>query len=631
MLRTAISWTLLTLVILPAAVLGQARERAEAPVEQTWNLADIYPSDEAWAKAKDELAGQFDKILAFKGKVLESPQKLLECMELNSRIAKEAARLYCYASMKSDEDTRVSKYQGMTQQMRQLLTDYGTKASFLGPEIAASDEATIDAMIAKEPGLKPYTMFLHDVLRTKAHRLSIPEEKILAQAGLMASSPRVINSIFSNAELPFPEITLSNGEKAKLDVAGYCRFRAEPNRDDRRAVFNAFFGALRDYEQTFGAQMAGEVNKDMFYARARKYDSSLHNALDQDNIPVAVYHSLVENVNKSLPTLHRMLRLKKRMLGVEQLEYADVYAPTVKKVDLKYTYPESRDAVLTAVKPLGPDYGQAIRRAFDERWIDVYPSPGKRPGAYSNGGCYDVHPYILLNYNGRYEDLTTLAHELGHTMHSYHSNKTQPFPTADYSIFVAEVASTLNEALLMGHMLETIKDDDTRLSLLMSYLDGVRQTVFRQTQFAEFELALHEKAEGGAPLTGDVISQMYGDIARKYYGNDAGVCTFDKKYDIEWAFVPHFYYDYYVYQYSTSFTASTALAERILSGEPGAVEKTIRFLSAGGSKYPIDILKDAGVDMTTSEPFEKTMAKANRVMDEIEKILDKKDKAQAGK
>jgi len=314
------------------------------------------------------------------------------------------------------------------------------------------------------------------------------------------------------------------------------------------------------------------------------------------------------------------------MLGVEQLKYSDVYAPVVKGIDLKYTYEEAKELVLDAVEPLGADYRRVIARAFEERWIDIYPSPGKRSGAYSNGSAYDVHPYILLNYTEQYEDVSTLAHELGHTMQSYYSNKEQPYPTADYSIFVAEVASTFNEALLIHKMLKEIKDDDPRLSLLMNYLDGLKGTVFRQTQFAEFELRMHQKAERGEPLTGDALTEMYGDILKKYYGHEEGICHIDDLYTVEWAYIPHFYYDFYVYQYSTSFTASTALAEKVLGKEEDAVEKYIEFLSAGGSDYPIALLKKAGVDMTGAEPFNKTMAAMNRTMDEIEAILDKTGK-----
>ncbi len=612
--------------LLPALAPAQVRNRAEVPPEHTWKLEDIYPSDEAWAAAKDRLAKEFDKVLALKDTLADSPSQLLACLTLDSNITKELVRLFCYASMKSDEDTRVSKYQGMKQTMRQLRTDYGSKASFIAPEVVAMDPATLNRFIENEPGLAPYRMTLHDILRTKAHRLSIPEEKILAESGLMATAPGSINSIFSNAELPFPEITLSDGTIAKLNKAGYCRYRTLTNRADREAVFGAFFGTFDKFEQTFGAQLAAEVNKDMFYARARKYDSSLHYALDDNNIPVAVYHSLVENVNKNLPSFHRYLRLRRRMLGVKQLKYSDIYAPVVEKVDLKYTYPQAMGLVIEAVAPMGPEYVGLVKRADRERWIDVYPTPGKKSGAYSSDGCYDVHPYILLNYNGQYEDVTTLAHELGHAMHGYHSNKNQPYPTADYSIFVAEVASTLNEALLIHHILEKITDDDVRLSLLMTYLDGIRGTVFRQTQFAEFELAIHQRAKAGEPLTGEAITQIYSDILKKYYGQQQGICQIDPKYFIEWAYVHHFFYDYYVYQYATSFTASTAMSESILGRQPGAVEKTIEFLSAGGSEYPVDVLRRAGVDMLTSEPLDNTMKVMNRVMDQIEAILDKRDK-----
>jgi oligoendopeptidase F len=312
------------------------------------------------------------------------------------------------------------------------------------------------------------------------------------------------------------------------------------------------------------------------------------------------------------------------MLDVETLKYSDVYAPVVKGIDLKYTFEQAKELILDAVEPLGSDYKGVIAEAFEKRWIDVYPTPGKRSGAYSNGSAYDVHPYILLNYNGQYEDVSTIAHELGHTMHSYYSNKNQPYPTADYSIFVAEVASTFNEALLIHKMLEEIEDADTRLSLLMNYLEGIRVTVFRQTQFAEFELLIHQKAERGEPLTGDVLSELYGDILKRYYGHEKGICHIDDLYKVEWAYIPHFYYNFYVFQYSTSFTASTALSEKVLGKEEGAVEKYIEFLSSGGSDYPINILKKAGVDMTSAEPFKKTMAAMNRTMDEIEKILKEK-------
>ncbi len=442
----------------------------------------------------------------------------------------------------------------------------------------------------------------------------------------MAGAASSIYMIFSNAELPYPEVELSDGSKVRLTKAGYARYRALPNRADREAVFEAFWKVHNDFRRTFGVQLYSNVKKDMFYARARGYKSCLESALDRNNIPVKVYTTLIENVNNNLEAFHRYLRLKKRILGVETLKYSDVYAPVVEGIDLKYTYEEAKKLVIDAARPLGREYVAIVKKAFSQRWIDVYPTAGKRAGAYSNGSAYDVHPYVLLNFNGLYDDVSTLAHELGHALHSYYSNKNQPYPTADYSIFVAEVASTFYEALLMHKMLSEIKDDEVRLSLLMNYLDGIKGTVFRQTQFAEFELLIHEKAERGEALTGDVLSELYGDILRRYYGHDKGICRIDDLYCVEWAYVPHFYYNFYVYQYSTSFTASTALSEKVLGKEKGAVNRYIEFLSAGGSDYPIEILKRAGVDMTSAGPFERTMAVMNRTMDEIEAILSKKGK-----
>ena len=600
---------------------AQTRERAAVEPRYTWQLEDIYPSDQAWEQARKEVSGEFEKVLAFKGQLAGSSARLLECLELNSRIWKELARLSSYASMRYNQDMRDSRYQGLEQQMTQVTTEYSSKASFLAPEIAAMDKARIDAFLAQEPKLAPYRMFLYDIQRTKAHRLSDKEELILAEAGVLAAGPHEIFQVLSDADLPYPQVTLSDGTQALLNKAGYGRYRSIPNRADREAVFQAFWQAVAGFKSTFAADLNAQVKKDMFYARTRNFPSSLHAALDRDNIPVEVYQGLIANVTRNLDTFHRYLRLRQRMLGVDTLRYSDMYAPVVKDLKLEYTYDQACDLVLDAFKPMGEDYVAVVKRALEQRWIDVYPTTAKRSGAYSNGGCYDVHPYILLNFNGQYDDVSTLAHELGHTMHSFYSNKTQPYATADYSTFVAEVASTLNEALLIDRMLKTLQDDDTRLSLLMSYLDGLKGTVFRQTQFADFELAIHQAAEQGRPLTADSLTRLYGDIIRRYYGHDKGVCRIDDLYCTEWAYIPHFYYNFYVFQYATSYTASTALSQRILAGEQGVVPRTIAFLSSGGSDYPINQLKTAGVDMLTTEPFDKTMAAMNRVMDQIEAIL----------
>ena len=600
---------------------SQMRQRADVPAEYTWRLTDLYASDTAWRQAKDAAARRTDAILQYKGALTKSASQLLACLKLNSDISRELRRLDGYASMKSDEDVRNATYLAMKQEIDQLVTQYNTKASFIEPEVVTLDKETVERFLAAEPDLRVYRLYLFDVLRSKAHTLSPQEEKILAATGQMADGPGSIYTVFSNAELPYPEITLADGTVAVLNKAGYALHRASPNRADREAVFHAFWSAMARFRQTFGTELYSHVQTHVFYARTRNYDSCLALALDRNNIPTEVYHRLISNVRENLDTLHRYLRLRKRMLGVDELKYSDLYAPVVKGLDLKYGFDEARRLYLDVLGPLGPDYRKEAQKAFEQRWIDVYPTPGKRFGAYSSGGAYDVHPYVLLNFNGQFDDVSTLAHEMGHALHSDYANRSQPYPLASSPIFVAEVASTFNEALLIHRMLGEIKDDDVRLSLLMEYLDEIKGTVFRQTQFAEFELRMHEKAERGEPLTGDTFTSLYGDILKQYYGHDRGVCRIDDLYAVEWAYIPHFYYNFYVYQYSTSFTAATALAEEVLGGRQDAARRFLDFISAGGSDYPIELLKKAGIDVTTPEPFQKTMAAMNRTMDEIESIL----------
>ena len=619
----SITMVLLTFFLTNSNVVSQTRERSEIPVEYTWDLTDLYDTDEAWTDVKNVLVTQFDNILKFKGEISKSPYNLLSCLKLDSKIKKELGRLRSYAGMKFDQNTRSSKYLAMKQEISQLYTDYNSKSSFINPEILKMDIKKIDEFILNESRLKDYKFYLYDLQRSKKHLLSEKEEKIIAETGLMAGTPYSIYSIFSNAELPFPEIELSDGSKALLNQSGYTKYRTLTNRKDREAVFQTFFGKLNEFKRTFGTNLDANVKKDMFYARVRGYNNSLESALDANNIPVEVYYSLIKNVNDNLESFHRYLKIKKRMLGVEQLKYSDLYAPVVKELDIEYTIDEAKEMVSSALKPLGKKYIKVINKALNDRWIDVYPTPGKRSGAYSNGSAYDVHPYILLNFNGTYNDVSTLAHELGHTMHSYYSNNKQPYPTADYSIFVAEVASTFNEILLFHDYLESIKDENIRLNLLMEYLDGIKGSVFRQTQFAEFELRIHEMAERGEQLTGDSLSELYKEVVRAYYGHDKGICYVDDIINVEWAYIPHFYYNFYVYQYSTSWTAATALSEKVRNNEKGVLKKYINFISSGGSDYPISLLKKAGVDMTTAEPFNKTMKEMNWAMDEIEKILAK--------
>jgi oligoendopeptidase F len=539
-------------------------------------------------------------------------------------IDKELSRLYVYAGLLADQDTRDSAYQGMKQEMVQIGAAFGAEAAYIEPEVLKMDKAALDRFESSEPRLAVYRFYLDDIARRKAHTLTEAEEKLLADSGPLAGGPSNVFNILSNADFAYPTVTLSDGQVVKIDQAAFADLRALPNRADRERVMAAFFQSLGGFSRTFGTTMNGEVQKVSFFAKARKYASNLESSLDGPNIPTSVYTRLIDGVNRNLPAFHRYLKLRKRILGVDQLHYYDLYAPLVASVKLEYTPEEAQQHVLNAVAPLGPEYASVIRKAFADRWIDLLPSEGKASGAYSNGGAYDVHPYMLINFSGKYPDVSTLAHELGHTMQSYFSNKAQPYPLASYPIFVAEVASTFNETLLIDYMLANIKDDDTRLSLLGNYLENIKGTVFRQAQFAEFELRMHQMAEKGQPIVGDALAKLYMDITKRYYGHDEGVCIVDDYIAHEWSYIPHFYRDFYVFQYATSFTASMALAEKVKGGDPAATRRYLAFLAAGGSKYPIELLKDAGVDMTTDEPLELTVKAMNRVMDEMDRLLAKR-------
>ncbi len=609
---------------LPLVVLAQQRDRAKVPDTLKWNLTDIYASDAAWRGAKEAFAAEMPTLRRFQGNLTSSGASLADGLDRFFSLDKEISRLYVYASLEADQDTRDGQRQGMSQEMTQLAASFSAAAAFIEPEVLKAGKASVEKFLASEPRLKVYRVYLEDILRREAHTLNDSEEKLLASVGPLASGPSDTYGILANADFPYPTVTLSDGKSVKLDQAAYSDLRALPNRADREKVMSAFFGSMAGFSRTFGSTMNNEVQKVAFYTKARKYESSLAGSLDGPNVPVSVYMRLIEGVNRNLPAFHRYLKLRQRMMHVDQLHYYDLYAPLVSSVKLEYSPEEAQKLVLGAVAPLGPDYAAVIQRAFRDRWIDLLPNEGKRSGAYSNGGAYDVHPYMLINFNGKYNDVSTLAHELGHTMQSYFSNKTQPYPMAGYPIFVAEVASTFNESLLNDYMLKQITDDDAKLSLLGNYLENIKGTVFRQTQFAEFELRMHEMAQKGEPITGDALAKLYMDITRKYYGHDQKICIVDDYVAHEWSFVPHFYRDFYVFQYATSFTASEALAAKVKSGDAAATRRYLDFLNAGGSKYPIDLLKDAGVDMTTDEPLDLTVRQMNRVMDEMERILAKR-------
>jgi oligoendopeptidase F len=615
--RRACAALTLTLSALPAA----ARERSEVPRDLTWNLSEVFASEEAWRAARDDVKRRIPALAANRGHLGESAEALRRALDELFAIDRALSAVYAYASMLADEDTRAARPREMRQEVQQLAVDLGAARAFVQPELLQAGPEG-GAFAAAEPRLAPYRHFLDDVLRWKPHTLSAAEEKVAAEAEHMNSAQAIYGTL-KDADLPWPTVKLSTGE-VRLDNAAFTLHRAAPDRADRDLVFERFFGTYATYARTFGATFYASVKASTFDARVHGFGSSLQAALFRDAIPPSVYRQLVADVRRSLPTFHRYLALRKRMLGLEKLRYQDLYVPLVGKVEMSFTPGQAMAVALQAVAPLGPEYAAALRKGFESRWTDFLPSTGKRPGAYSSG-VYGVHPYQLLNFNGKYEDLTTLAHEAGHSMHFHLAHAAQPYPTADYSIFVAEVASTLNENLLLHHMLGKAKGDAARLALLGNYLDGVRGTLFRQTQFAEFELAAHEMAERGETLTGENLTALYLGITRQYYGHEKGICAVDDLIGAEWAYIPHFYRAFYVYQYATSHVASTALARAIRDeaprGRTRARDAYLAMLRAGGSRYPVDLLRAAGVDPTTSAPFDAATAEMNRVMDEMEKIL----------
>jgi oligoendopeptidase F len=625
--------TTTVLVFALSAVSAHATERADVPESLKWGLSELFASPEAWDAARAEAVKQLADLAAFRGHAGDSPDALARTLGAVTAARLRVSRLALYAMMRFDEDTRVAASQARKQLADQLRVDLDSAVSWLRPELLALGEAKLAAYVAADPRLRDHAFFLEDLARWKPHTLSPAEEKVAAEAGTLAGAGEAIYSVFTNADLPYPEITLSTGEKARLDAAAFARYRSAPSRADREAVFKAFFGVNQAFTRTLGTTLSAQVRAHLFDARIHHFDSALDAALFADNIPRSVYTQLIADVHRSLPTLHRYLRLRQRMMELPDLEYSDLYAPIVKKVDLRFTPEQAKKLTLEAFAPLGPKYVEALARGYESRWVDFMPSTGKRSGAYSES-AWGIHPYQLLNFNGGYYDASTLAHESGHSMHSFLADAAQPYPTASYATFVAEVASTLNENLFLHHMLATTSDDATRLFILGSYLENLRTTLFRQTLFAELELDMHTRAEKGEPVTGEWLDERYLQLLRTYYGEAEGVCKVDALYGAEWAYIEHFYLDFYVYQYATSVVASLSLAGSVrdaqVKGDPRARDAYLAMLAAGGSRYAVELLRSAGVDMTTPAPFAAAMTEVNRIMDEMEAILARQKKP-AGK
>ncbi|MBN1442556.1 MAG: oligoendopeptidase F [Planctomycetes bacterium] len=611
----------------PAAASPAAEAEAPAAgaaasrLEHRWDLTQIYPSDEAWQTALDELSARKDAIAAYKGRLGESADVLKKTLDALHDLGQRIGKLGAYAGMRSDEDTRLSGPQGMKQALQTVAADVTAAVAWVDPEILAIPPERLEALVDGVPGLQQYRRYLERLAKRRPHVLVPESERILGMAQLVQGEGAFIGNILRNAEMPWRTVELTDGNDLRVDVQGYSLGRAFRNRADRVKTYEAFYETLRQFKESLAATLSATVKEHVFGARVRNYASCLDASLAANEVDTAVYRMLVKEVNAALPTLHRYLRLRGRLLGIDHLRYHDMYPPMVEAIEAAYDWDDSKDLVLSALGTLGDEYVRRLRKALENRWVDIYPREGKRSGAYVNGSAYGVHPYMLLNHQDDYHSMSTLAHEGGHLMHSWYSQEIQPYSTSDYSIFVAEVASTVNEVLLFRAMLEQAKDDDERLILLGNYLEVFRLTVFRQTMFAEFELAIHEAAERGQPLTSDVLDAMYVDLLRRYHGHGAGIVEIDELYGVEWAFVPHFHYDFYVYQYATSYVAAVALGERIHAGEAGAAQRHIAFLGSGSSKPPVELLADAGVDMTSPEPIRAAIRAMDEVIDQIETIL----------
>jgi oligoendopeptidase F len=597
-------------------------ETRAVPESETWNPAEIFPTEASFRDARASLAARIPDLDWFAGRLGESAAVLRDALDTLTSLYQSFSKLHAYASMRFDEDTRVAARQGARQEVEIVGTRLARHSAYLRPEILALPRERIESFVRSEPGLAPHAHFLRNLARQQEHVLAPDAERVLAEASLVAGGPSSIFGVLHNAELPRPDVTLETGETIRLTPAVFSRYRASSGRSDRRRICEAYFEAYRGFTSTLGGNLFEGVKGHVFRARARNYPSSLAASLDGDNVPTSVYRNLIERVHASLPVLHRYFRLRARALGVHRLEYPDLYGPLGREPRTRFDVPTARRLVLEAAGALGDDYARALDDAFRTRWIDWHPRPGKRSGAYATGAAYDVHPYVLLNYNADYESLTTLAHEMGHAMHSFLANRTQPYATADYSIFLAEIASTFGEALLSERLLRTETGRQERVYLASYWLDGLRATLFRQTLFAEFELLIHEKAERGEALTGDTLSEEYLALVRRYHGHDLGVVEVADVYGLEWATVPHFYYDFYVYQYATGIVAATSLAESLRNDPEGTRERYLALLSAGGSDYPLELLRRAGVDLESDAPYTATFLAMERRLDELEALLE---------
>jgi oligoendopeptidase F len=593
-------------------------ERSEIETKYLWATETIYPTDQAWEADFATLEPEIEKLAAFEGKLGEGPETLLSFFKLRDEVSPRFEKAFVYASLRSDEDTRVSKYQGYLDRLRGLAVKFGQATAWVEPELTSIPWEKLDQWMKDNKDLALYRQSLHNLFRQKPYILPAREEELIALMGQVASVPYTAYTRLANADIQFPTIKDADGNDVELTDSAFYIFMRSPDRAVRKAAYEGIAGTYQKYRNTATALLNGAVQDHIFTVRARKYDNCLAASLYGSNIPVEVYNNLIQTVNANLPLLHRYASLRRKALKLADGTHDyDLYVPLTAEARLTYTYQEAVDTIKRALAPLGPAYGKVMATGIDSRWIDVYPCKGKKSGAYSSGS-YLTQPYILLNFYGGYDDVSTLAHEMGHSMHSYLSRSSQPYVYADYDIFCAEVASTANEILLQQYVLERVTDPNIKLFLLSELLEGFRGTVFRQTMFSEFEQRVHKMAEQGLPLTPDSLAAAYGEIMKKYYGPDY---THDDLVSEYWIRIPHFYYNFYVYKYATSYCAASNIVNRITAGEPGAVEAYLKFLSSGSSKYPLELLREAGVDMTSPKPIQDAMKWFEKMLDQTEELL----------
>lgn len=591
------------------------------PAGLRWDLGDLYPSVGAWRQHLEGTAARIAGISRFRGRLGSGADDLLEALDSLFEIRKALARLSSYARLLSDEDLRIAAHQGLRQETEHLEALLGEAAAFYPAEILNIPQDRLHAYLCTSGPLDAYAMYLGEIARRRRHLLPEAQERLLASAEVVTAAVVSVRRILCNAEMPFADLTLSTGERVTLTPTRYTTLRASPVREDRRAVVRAYFGVFGRFEGTLGATLAARVRSALFQAKSRNYASCLEAVLDRDAVPLQVYDDLVEGVHRHLSTLHRLLGIKRRLLGVETLHVSDLYAPVAREETRRFSLEEARDILVQALEPLGPDMTRTVGRAFAEGWIHALPGAGKASGAYSNGSAWEVHPFVLINWTGDQASLQTLAHEIGHAVHSVFSNEHQPYPKAGYSLFVAEVASTLCETLLNRFLLGRAASPAERRSLLLRYAEVRRTTLFRQALFAEYEREIHARVGRGEPLTGEALSALYLERVRAHHGHAAGVCAVDPEIAHEWATIPHFHTPFYVYKYATSLVYASVLAESLLKGEPKAQEACLSLLRAGGSRLPIALLQEAGVDPLSRDPFDRAMADLEGVMDALEALL----------